>query len=85
MDTTLTPGATIADIARAIRREWVTINPYASEYLAALETIETQGGGNYVYDTVSSAILYFLANAGHYRGANAKEYKAALKVMAGVK
>ena len=79
---TTTSAPTIADIARAIRSEWKTINPYASEYLAALETIETHGGGNYIYDTVSSAILYFLSNASGYRGANAKEYKAALKIMA---
>jgi hypothetical protein len=82
MATTITQGATVADIAQAIRREWVTINPYASEYLTALESINTNGGGYYYADTVSSAINYFLANASGYRGANAKEYKAALKVMA---
>ena len=80
---TTTNDPTIADIARAIREEWVTINPYASEYLAALETIETHGGGNYIYDTVSSAILYFLSNANGYRGPNARTYKAQLKIMAG--
>jgi len=79
---TTTSAPTIADIARAIRSEWVTINPYASEYLTALETIETHGGGYYYADTVSSAIAYFLANAGGYRGPNARGYKAALKVMA---
>ena len=78
-----TSAPTIADIARAIRSEWVTINPYASEYLAALETIETHGGGYYYADTVSSAVLYFLSNASGYRGPNARTYKAQLKIMAG--
>ena len=80
-DTTI-GSETVADIALAIRSEWKTINPYASEYLKALEDIHTQGGGYYYADTVSSAILYFLSNATGYRGENAAYYKACLRVMA---
>jgi hypothetical protein len=36
---------------------------------------------NYYADSAKSVILYFLANAGSYRGDNARSYKALLKEM----
>jgi hypothetical protein len=37
--------------------------------------------GAYYADTAKSVILYFLCNAGSYRGENARAYKALLKEM----
>lgn len=71
---------TVSEIAHAIAKDWQTINPYANEYLKALMTIES-AEDNYYADSAKSVILYFLANAGGYRGDNAKAYKALLKGM----
>jgi len=37
--------------------------------------------GAYFADSGASVILYFLANAGSYRGEGARAYKALLKAM----
>ena len=37
--------------------------------------------GAYYADSCKSVVLYFLANAGTYRGENARAYKAILKEM----
>ena len=75
-----TKEITVSEIARAISKDWKTINPYAKEYLDAMLTIEDING-NYIYDSAKSVVLYFLANAGTYRGENARAYKALLKAM----
>jgi hypothetical protein len=71
---------TVSEIARAIARDWKTINPYAAEYLNAMLTIESVED-TYYADNAKSVVLYFLANAGSYRGDNARSYKALLKAM----
>lgn len=75
-----TKEITVSEIALAISKDWKTINPYAKEYLDAMLTIEDING-NYIYDSAKSVVMYFLANAGTYRGENAKSYKALLKEM----
>jgi hypothetical protein len=71
---------TVSEIARAIARDWKTINPYAAEYLNAMLTIESVEE-TYYADSAKSVVMYFLANASSYRGENARSYKALLKAM----
>ena len=71
-------------IAYDIKREW--IKPYfgAVPYLDAMCTIQTIDD-YYGMDDAKSIILYFLANASSFRGDKARELKAELKKIAGVK
>ena len=71
-------------IANEIARDWA--KPYfgAVPYLGAMRTL----GGideDYGYDSGRSIVLYFLANAGTWRGDTARRVKAELKAMAGAK
>ena len=71
-------------IAREIRREWT--KPYfgAVPYLDAMLSLN---GVNdpYGFDSGKSIVLYFLANAGSWRGDKAKQIKNELKLMVGIK
>ncbi len=71
-------------IADEIARDWS--KPYfgAVPYLFAMHKL---GGINddYGYDSGKSIVLYFLANAGTWRGETARRVKAELKAMAGAK
>ena len=80
MTKTLNERVTVSEIARAIAKDWKTINPYAAEYLNAMLSIESIEESYYA-DSAKSVVLYFLANAGSYRGDNARAYKALLKDM----
>lgn len=80
MTITIDKTLTVSEIAHAIAQEWVTINPYAAEYLNAMKEI-TDINSNYYADSSKSVVMYFLANAGSYRGDNARAYKALLKAM----
>ncbi len=74
----------LSAIARDIRANWPKVNYAAKPYLDAM----AQLGGineNYYEDSGKSVVLYFLANAGSWRGEDAKRIKAELKKMAGVK
>jgi hypothetical protein len=71
---------TVREIANAIAKDWPTINPYAKEYLNAMQQIESINS-NYYADSAKAVVLYFLANAGGYRGESAKAYKSLLKEM----
>ena len=75
-----TKDITVSEIARAISKDWQTINPYAKDYLDAMLTIEDING-NYIHDSAKSVVMYFLANAGSYRGESARAYKSLLKEM----
>ena len=72
-------------IAAEIRRDWGSKMNYAArpyvEAMAGLESI----ADSYGYDSGKSVVLYFLANAGTWRGETAKRVKAELKKMAGIK
>jgi len=77
---TINERVTVSEIAHAIAKDWQNISPYAADYLNAMKTI-TDIEGNYIHDSAKSVVLYFLANAGSYRGENARAYKDLLKKM----
>ena len=70
----------IHEIAREIRADWT--RPYygAVPYLDAMECVSTPEDA-YGADDGKYLILYFLANAGTYRGETARRVKAELKGM----
>lgn len=65
-------------IARDIRKDWKNVNYAAKPYLDALGSLD-QVTDNYYLDSGKSMVLYFLANAGAWRGETAKVIKAELK------
>jgi hypothetical protein len=69
---------TVSEIAHAIAKDWQNISPYAVDYLNAMKDIRSIKDSYYA-DSAHSVVLYFLANAGTYRGENARTYKALLK------
>jgi len=79
-----TAPRTLAAIARDIRANWP--RPYfgAVPYLQAMGTL---GGLNdqYGLDDARSIARYFLANAGTWRGEDARRIKGELKAMLGDK
>jgi len=79
-----TPARSLSVIAREIRKNWE--KPYfgAVDYIAAMSTLD-KITDNYYQDSAKSIVLYFLSNATTWRGEKAKEIKAELKKMAGVK
>jgi hypothetical protein len=70
----------VSEIAHAIAKDWKNVSPYAKDYLNAMKEIRSVND-NYYADSAHSVILYFLANAGSYRGENARTYKALLKAL----
>lgn len=72
----------LSTIAAEIRKDWGSkVNFAAKPYLSAmagLDSIDDQYG----YDDARSIVLYFLSNAGSWRGENAKRIKAELKALA---
>ena len=70
----------LATIAREIRNNWT--KPYfgAVPYLDAMHHLDTMRD-KYYYDDAQSVVLYFLANAGTWKGDVARRIKAELKTM----
>lgn len=68
------------DIAREIRRDWKNVNYAAEPYLAAMSSMMNVSQ-NYYADSGKSIVLYFLSNAGSWRGEVARRVKAELKGM----
>jgi len=70
----------ISTIAREIRADWT--KPYfgAVPYLDAMRSLATMQD-KYYYDDAQSVVLYFLANAGTWKGEVARRIKAELKTM----
>lgn len=75
---------TLSAIAQDIRAHWP--KPYfgAVPYIQALASLGSIRD-SYGHDDGRSMVLYFLANAGTWRGPDAKRIKAELKQIAGVK
>lgn len=71
-------------IAREIKQDWK--RPYfgAVPYLQAMGSLDSINS-QYGLDSARSVVLYFLANAGTWRGDTAKRIKKELKALAGVK
>lgn len=70
----------LREITTEIKKLWDPMSPYARPYFNAmleLESIEDR----YMYDSGKSIVLYFLANAGGWRGEDAKRIKKELKEM----
>ena len=77
---TVNERVTVSEIAYAIAKDWKNVSPYAADYLNAMKEINDIEG-NYIHDSAKSVVLYFLANAGSYRGESARAYKDLLKKM----
>ena len=71
---------TLSSIARDISRDWK--RPYygAVPYLRAMQCLSTISD-TYGYDSAKSIVLYFLSNAGTWRGETARQIKAELKAI----
>lgn len=73
-------------IAAEIRADWSKqvasgrVPPAADAYLRPMETL-TSINDNYYMDSGKSVVLYFLANAGTYKGEKARELKKELKAI----
>lgn len=68
----------INEIARDVQSEWLNVHYAAKPYLAAMFHLKTVSD-KYGADSGDSIVLYFLSNAGTFRGGKAKELKAELK------
>lgn len=74
----------IYQIASIIRSDWKKVYFGAVPYLEAMETLETIDQ-KYGLDDGKTIVLYFLSNAGTWRGEVAKAVKTELKRQAGIK
>ena len=70
----------LREIARDIRTDWKKVKFAAKPYLDAMTSLGNISD-RYGYDTGRTIVLYFLANAGAWRGETAKRIKAELKAM----
>lgn len=70
----------IFEIAYEIKRIWNPISPYAKPYLDAMIELNSIND-HYMFDSGKSIILYFLANAGSWRGNDARRIKSELKAL----
>lgn len=70
----------ISTIAQEIKRTWAKPNFAAVPYLDAMAQLETVDDSYYA-DSGRTIVSYFLANAGTFRGDDAKRIKAELKEM----
>lgn len=68
----------IAEIAAIIRKDWQKVNYAAKPYLEAMRCLSDI---NHCigFDSGKSIVLYFLSNAGTWRGETAKAVKLELK------
>ena len=69
---------TIAQIAAIIRKDWQKVNFAAKPYLEAMQSLHNVKS-SFGYDSGKSVVLYFLSNAGTWRGEIAKAVKLELK------
>lgn len=70
----------LRDIAGEIARDWTKPNYAAVPYLEAMNSLD-KITDNYYQDSAKSVVLYFLANAGTWRGETAKRIKAELRAI----
>ena len=68
------------EIASEIENSWKTVNYAARPYLDAMHELSSLSD-KYFYDDARSVVLYFLANAGTWRGDDARRIKAELNAM----
>lgn len=70
----------IYEIAAEVSGDWRNVNFAAKPYLQAMHTLD-KITDNYGLDSAKSVVLYFLANAGSWRGDVARRVKKELKEM----
>lgn len=71
----------IYEIARETRRDWgAKVNFAAKPYLDAMLCLNSIDD-NYFFDSARSVVMYFLCNAGTWRGETARRIKKELKEM----
>ena len=70
----------LSTIAREIEGSWPKVNYAARPYLDAMKELESIDDMFYM-DTAKSVVLYFLANAGSFRGEDARRLKAELRSL----
>lgn len=70
----------IREIAREINDLWLNVNYAAEPYLRAMLSLDSIED-NYYFDSGDSVVRYFLANAGTWRGEDARRIKAELKAL----
>lgn len=70
----------IKDIAKEIRNDWKNVYYGAKPYLDAMSCIENITD-KYDYESSSSIVVTFLANATHWRGEVARKIKKELNEM----
>ena len=80
MSTTSTAVRPLYEIAREIRRTWKNVYFGAVPYLDAMSSLD-KVTDRYIMDSGKSIVNYFLANAGTWRGDDARRIKAELKAM----
>ena len=68
----------IKEIAQEIKSRWVKPSQFALPYLNAMLQLETIND-KYYLDDADEIILYFLCNAGSFRGEDARRLKKELK------
>lgn len=69
----------IHEIAREVKQEWKNVYFGAVPYLDAMLQL-TDKNSQYGWDSATSILNYFLANAQTFRGEAAKRLKAELKL-----
>jgi hypothetical protein len=72
------------EIAQEIRKNWKPVYFGAVPYLDAMSSL-TSIKDSYGMDSAKEIVLYFLSNASTWRGDKAREIKAELKKIAGIK
>ena len=72
----------INEIASDILEDWVDVSPHARPYLDAMVFLEDIND-RYGADDAEGIILYFLTNAGRWRGPKAKALKKELRSLLG--
>lgn len=70
----------LAAIAAEIRQDWAKVYFGAVPYLKAMEQLD-KITDRYGMDAGDHIVVYFLANAGTWRGTTARRVKAELKAM----
>lgn len=79
-----TNARTLKDIANEIAADWKKPHFGAVPYLDAMKTLNSIND-NYFFDSGKSIVLYFLANAGTWKGETARRIKKELKQLANIK
>lgn len=87
MNKTATTTATLRplhEIVREIRKDWTNVNFGAKPYLDAMAYLDKVTDA-YGCEDGKTQVIYFLSNATTWKGTKAREIKAELKKMAGIK